>query len=453
MARWRFCNVLQSGSDIRNLWQFSASGKFNLNKHETRLGKEKLPEKLIARDWQTLFQPRLDVAWLSSHKVFLRVIQLPKADLAETQSMIDLQLEKLSPVPVAQVVWGFELLPTAEPDMQTAVVMIVPRSEVDAYLGSLEAQGFTADRLELAFIDQLRATKPHEDGAWIFPAGSGVTDSCLVAWWYHGTLRNLSIVHLPMIGDKAAALQHQLAQMTWAGELEGWLTSPPRYHLVADPETAELWRNFFSPEHPLEIASSIGPGELAALTARRAVAGEPRTNLLPPEYAARYKQQFVDRLWMRSLGAVLVVYILLAGAYIGWVQFAKWRYTSVESQVAALGPTYTNVIQIKDRVRIMQEQIALQYAALECYRALAETLPAELTLDTMYFDRGRKLTVSGSAAEPDRLKVIEFNEQLMRVRSGDQLLFSQVDPPQHNSGPNNQIRWRFTCDLKRFDIE
>ena len=449
MARWRICNVLQSGGDLRNLWQFSAGGKFNLQKQETKVGKDKLTEKLIARDWQTLFQPRLDIAWLASHKVFLRVIQLPKADLAETQSMIDLQLEKLSPVPVAQVVWGFDLVPTAEPDMQTAVVIIVPRSEIDAYLASLEAQGFSADRLELPFIDQLRATKPDEDGVWIYPAGNGVAESCLIAWWYHGTLRNLSMIHLPALGDKASALQHQLAQMTWAGELEGWLTSPPRYHLVADPDRAEAWRNYFSAEQPLEVAPSVTPTELAGLTARRSVAGEPRTNLLPPEYSARYKQQFVDRLWMRSLGAVLAIYCILAGAYVGWVQVEKWRFNSVEGQVAALGPTYTNVVQIKERVRIMQEQLALQYAALECYRAIAETLPSELTLDSLNFDRGQKLTLTGSAASADLPKVLEFNDQLMRVRVKDGPLFSAVDPPQQNTGPNNQIRWRFSCDLKR----
>jgi len=452
MARWRFCNVLQSRSEIRNLWQFSAAGKFNLQRHETKLGKEKLPEKLVARDWQTLFQPRLDVAWLSSHKVFLRVVQLPKADLAETQSMLDLQLEKLSPLPVAQVVWGFELLPTAEPDMQTAVVIIVPRSEIDAYLASLEAQGFSADRLEFAFIDQLRATKVHQDGAWIYPAINGEADSCLVTWWYHGTLRNLSVVHLPGNGDKGSVLQHQLAQMTWAGELEGWLTSQPRFHLVADAETAEVWRGYFAAEQPLEIVPPLPPTELAALTARRAVAGEPRTNLLPPDYSTRYRQQFIDRLWMRGLGAVLALYCVGAAAYIGWVQIAKWRFNNVEEKVVSLGPSYTNTVQMKERLRIMQEQLDLQYAALECYRAVAETLPSELTLESLNIDRGRKLGLSGSASEADRTKILDFNEQMIKVRSKDQLLFSQVDPPQINT-VGNQVRWRFSCDLKRTEIE
>lgn len=451
MARWRFCNVFEPGKELRNLWQFSASGKFNLHRHETKLGKERLPENLISRDWQTLFQPRLDVAWIPPAKVFLRVVQLPKADLSETQSMIDLQLEKLSPVPVTQMVWGFEFVPTAEPDMQTAVVVIVARAQVDEFLGSLEAQGYRADRLELPFLDQLRATNVHQDGAWIYAGLGG--DSCLVAWWYHGTLRNLSLVHLPSTDDRAAALQHQLAQMTWAGELEGWLTSPPRYHLVADAETAELWKNFFSPEQPLEMVEPVPLTDLAARTARRAVAGEQRTNLLPPDYATRYRQQFVDRLWMRGLGAILLIYILCAGAYLGWAQFAKWRYNRVQTEVVNLGPIYTNVIQLKEKVRVMQDQIDLQYAALESYKAVAETLPAELTLNTFNFDRGRKLSLTGIAAENATTNVLGFNDDLRKVISKSQPLFATVDPPRINRVANQPVQWSFGCELKRTEIE
>ena len=110
MARWHSCNILQSASDIRNLWQFSAGGRIILQREVANLPTEPLPAKMVSKDWQTLFQPKLNVAWLPADKVFLRVVQIPKSDPAETQSMLELQLEKLSPLPVAQVVWGFELL-------------------------------------------------------------------------------------------------------------------------------------------------------------------------------------------------------------------------------------------------------------------------------------------------------------------------------------------------------
>lgn len=455
MARWRFCNVLQPGSEIRNLWQFSATGKFNLQRHETKLRSEPLSPKLVSRDWQTLVQPRLDVAWLSSPKVFLRVIQLPKADLAETQSMIDLQLEKLSPLPVAQIVWGFEIFPTDEPDMQTVVVMIVPRSQVDDFLGKLEGQGYMADRLEVPLLDQLRATKVSGNGAWIYPGVNGDEFTCLIAWWYHGTLRNLSLIHLPAESNRGEVLQHQLAQMTWAGELEGWLTSPPRYHLVATAETAEVWKTFFTSEQPVEVVPPVAPTDLAGLTARRAVAGEPRTNLLPPEYATRYRQQFIDRLWMRGLGAVVMIYVFLTAAYLLWVQFEKWRFDQVAADTASIAPNYTNTIRLKERLAVMRDQLELQYAALECYKAVAEALPAELTVESMSFDRGRKLSLQGTAGPDDGPKVFEFHDSLRKHTVKGQPFFKNVELPRITGAAPGapQSRWVFTCDLRRTEIE
>src|SRR2546426_11108578 len=262
MGRWNSCNILQSAKDIRHLWQFSAGGKISLQREVANLPTEPLPAKMVSKDWQTLFQPKLNVAWLPADKVFLRVVQIPKSDPAETQSMLELQLEKLSPLPVAQVVWGFELLqPSGPPDamttlegeMQTAIVIIVPRAFVEEFLGQLETQGYMADRLELPLLDQLRATNVKEDGAWIYPGAGDNQYSCLVAWWYGGTLRNLSLVHLPPTENRGELLQEQLTQMAWAGELEGWLTFLPRFNLVADEPAASAWKALFRPEQAVTV--------------------------------------------------------------------------------------------------------------------------------------------------------------------------------------------------------
>ena len=115
---------------------------------------------MISNDWQTLYNPRLNVAWLPADKVFLRVIQLPPADnLDETVSMLELQLEKLSPLPVPQIVWTFDLLPKSPGGLQTAIVVVAARNLVEEFLGRLEGMGYVADRLEVPFIDQLMATR------------------------------------------------------------------------------------------------------------------------------------------------------------------------------------------------------------------------------------------------------------------------------------------------------
>ncbi|MCI0746103.1 MAG: hypothetical protein L0Y58_11920 [Verrucomicrobia subdivision 3 bacterium] len=454
MARWHSLNVLQSESDLQNLWQFSAGGKFALQKEESRLQNEPLPDKIIDKDWQTLFQPKLNIAWLPAEKVFLRVVHLPKIDFAETQSMVELQLEKLSPLPVAQIVWGFELLPHVEPGMQTVVVIIAARHYVEEFLGQLEGRGYLVDRLEIPFLDQLLATPIDEDGVWIYAGVGEDQHACLVAWWYRKTLWNLNIIHLPATERRAALLQEQLAQMTWAGELEGWLTSPPRYYLVADDAAAGAWIPMFPPEIHVEIIPPIAGKDLAVLTAKRAAAGDTQTNLLPPEFTARYKQRFVDRLWMRGLGAIIGLYIMFVALYLGWAQFAKWRFSSVEDKVAEIGPTYTNTVQLKERVRVLQDQLDLQYAALDCWKATADNIPPELTLDNLNFERGRTLRLFGTASQEDVTKVQEFNDAIRNVTAKNQPLFTRtVAPTIQNRPGGNMISWNFSCELKRGESE
>jgi hypothetical protein len=449
MARLHSCNVLQLENGSRHLWQFSAGSKFNLLREEVKAVNEPLPGNLVTKDWQALLKPTLNVACLPADKVFLRALQLPTADFAEMQSMVELQLEKVSPLPVAQIVWSFEVLPHSSSDMQTIVVIIVARQYVEEYLGQLEGAGYLADRLELPLIDLLHATKIDEDGVWIYPADASGEGPCLVAWWYGGVLQNISLVNLPAGEQRGPILQNQLVQIMWAGEMEGWITSTPKFHLMADEETARMWHSYLPPGYPVEVVPPPSATEIANRTARRAASEKARAPLLPPEYSARYKQRFVDRLWMRGLGAAVMAYILIVLGYFAWVQFEAFKLRSVESDIAELGPAYTNTVQIRERMRVLQEQMDLQFAGLDCYKSIAETMPAELTLDSLVFDR-RKLTLSGTASGEQG--VYDFNEKMRNSTVKNQPLFSKVLAPSIRK-QGEQYFWNFPCELKRSDYE
>lgn len=464
MARWQFCNVLHAAPNSRHLWQFNAA-KFNLLREETKSGGEVLPEKLVAKDWQTLFQPRLNIAWFPADKAFVRVVQIPKADAAETQSMVELQLEKLSPLPVTQIVWSYEVFPYIKQDkigeelnphangeLQTVVVIMAERNAVEAHLGQLEGAGFTADRLELPLLDELRSTKVKDNGAWVFPNIGGQEAACLVAWWYDGVLQNLSIINLPPGEKRGAVLQEQIAQTIWAGEIEGWLTSEPKVRLVADDATAQVWLPLFDITQQVEVIAPVPPKDLAALTARRVAGGSTATNLLPPDFTARYKQQFVDRLWMRSLAAVIALYIVGALFYLGGVKWTSYQHGSIVDELTSLGPTYTNTVQIREKVKVLQDTLELQYAALESYLAVAKTLPPELTLNNINFERGRKVTFFGTSSAEDRPKVLEFNDALINYTVRTQRFFAKVNPPSMQTQPGQAtLNWNFSCELKRTD--
>src|SRR5277367_5798105 len=164
MSRWNSCNILQTAPDANRLWQFDAKSGA-LSRELSSAPGVTLPSGPVAKSWTSLWQPRLNVAWLPPENVFLRVIELPKSSFGETLAMVELQLEKLSPIPVAQIVWTLQLLPqSAAENLQTVIVVIVERKIVETFLGKLEAQNYLADRLEVPMLDQLAATPATEDG-------------------------------------------------------------------------------------------------------------------------------------------------------------------------------------------------------------------------------------------------------------------------------------------------
>ena len=302
MARWHSCNILQIAPDANRLWQFDAKGGgFTLNRDHRGALDEPLPARPIAKSWSSLWQPRLNVAWLSPENVFLRAIELPKSNFEETFAMVELQLEKLSPLPVTQIVWTIHILArrsearpeapaageTKPEDLQTVVVVIVERGVVEEFLGKLESRGYLADRLEVPMLDQLEATPATEDGAWIYPVALAGQSAAVVAWWCGNTLRNLSFVVLPPTGERAKNLKAQLAHLAWAGELEGWLTAPLiQWHLVADPAVATEWENALREglNEPVQVVAPLPPVELAARTAQRAAVANSHAALLPAEF-------------------------------------------------------------------------------------------------------------------------------------------------------------------------
>src|SRR5882757_8060094 len=138
MPRWNSCNILHIAPDAKRLWRFDAKGKgFVLGREQRVPHTEPLPANWISKSWSSLWQPKLNMAWLPSESVFLRVVELPAANADETFSMVELQLEKLSPIPVTQVVWTMHALGThqsvAKADgltesLQTVVVVIATRN-------------------------------------------------------------------------------------------------------------------------------------------------------------------------------------------------------------------------------------------------------------------------------------------------------------------------------------
>jgi hypothetical protein len=187
------------------------------------------------------------------------------------------------------------------------------------------------------------------------------------------------------------------------------------------------------------------------LTATRAARAGSEANLLPMEFSTRYRQQFVDRLWMRGLGAVVVLYLLGVLVYFARLEVELYRTNAVEQQVTSLGPTYTNAIQLRDRFKVLKEGQDLKFAALDCWKIVAELLPDGVTLEGFSFSEGKKLTLSGSAPADQVKRLLDFDADIRKAPVNGQPLFDPItgDHVTYRSAAAGTVSWSCVLELKR----
>ena len=303
-------------------------------------------------------------------------------------------------------------------------------------------------------LHQLSSVRPDDSTVWIWPLREGERELCLVAWCCGGTLQQLQLLQLSECSDPGKSLVEQLTKTAWAGEMECWLTARPRCCLVSESRMAATWENDLRDwtGQPVRLVEPLQKPTVAEISARGAAQSQTHVNLLPAEHSTRYRQQFVDRLWMTGLGAVLAAYLLGVLGYFSSLQVLRFQKHRVESQVASLSGDFTNAIRLKSRAEVLQNQLNLKYAALDCLRVASERLLGGLTLTLFSFSKGQNLTLEGAAEKEDEGKIIDYNAALRKEIVNGETLFDKVEQPNWTAR-GSAVLWRFNCVLNRSEIE
>ena len=452
MGRANSCNVLSAELTPREIWRFTRNGSRCVPAGQKVVGlTEPLPANWVAKGWSHLWNPRLNVAWLPDEKVFLRVLHLPPCEESEVVSMVEFQLEKLSPLPITQIVWTVELVPTAQSapgTPRTVLVLIAAWDEVETHLGALEANGYLADRLELPMVHELVARAVTENSAWVYPRKDGENNSCVIAWWFGGVLQQVSLFRLTTEENWERELSDQVAKVSWAGEVEGWFTTPFKWHLVADEATASSWLSVVQrvAEGTVDVVLPKPWAEIASASAVQAMRNGMNPGLLPAEKAVKYQQQFTERLWMRGLGVVALVYALVVGAYLGALQYRIYQRNALTAKVDDLDAEYKKTVQLGEKIKVVETQISLRFAALEAWKAIVVNMPEELTLTDLSFSTGTRLNVVGTVGQNSVHKVTDYTEALSKLTVNGRTLFKEVSVAgTRRAGAN--FSWTFNCEL------
>jgi hypothetical protein len=128
----------------------------------------------------------------------------------------------------------------------------------------------------------------------------------------------------------------------------------------------------------------------------------------------------------------------------------SYRTQGVERQVAALSGSYTNALLLKARYDVLKERQELKYAALDCWKIVAEQLPPNITLQRFSFADGKKLSLSGTAASDQVNTLFDFNTAMQKVTTNGRPMFNAQggEPVNPRQTGNNAVTWSFTLQLQ-----
>lgn len=449
--------LLHEGAEAARLWTFAGPDMKPAGVTSAAAGRD-LPARLVSKGWAQLVRPRANILWLGGRPAFMQLVLLPTDDLAEVPGMLELQLERLSPLPVAQIVWGFEVLRSGSMKAGLPVLlMIAARAEVEESLGGLEKRGFCADRVETPLLSMVAAVSFDADGAYVLVHRAGTQRVCLVGWVADGALRALNIVNLAEDDRWPQQLADELGRLAWSGEIEGWAADLRQVFLVADAELAASWKAPLERALATHVEVVEAPAEdaLALATASRAASGAEGSNLLPVERAQRYRQEFTDRLWMGGLGALFGAYLIGVLIYLGAVEVQRYRLEGLADAVAQTNVGYTNTLRLKAQTQVMQEMVNLRYAALDSWLATVEVMPEELSLESLTFSGGQTLVITGFAPAGQESRITEYWQNLRKKIVGNTNLFSEVQLRPTTARTVQgvpQTQWSFTCKILRQEI-
>jgi len=101
---------------------------------------------------------------------------------------------------------------------------------------------------------------------------------------------------------------------------------------------------------------------------------------------------------------------------------------------------------------VLKERQELKYAALDCWKIVAEQLPSNIILQRFSFADGKKLSLGGTAASDQVNTLFDFNTAMQKVTANGRPMFnSQGSEPVNPHPVANGVTWSFSLQLQNVE--
>lgn len=333
-----------------------------------------------------------------------RVLSLPATDAESLASMVRLKMEELAPVSGDDLEVAYEVLGATESATRVFAVA-VPIRTLDALAADLEASGLAVTRIDSALLCEWRSISRHEEAAHPEGGDGGAPDArCLfVAALPSGRFDLFAadesgLLFARSLGEPAAGedLRREitLSLLDIASEHPGF--APDRLAFVAPDGTDPQFADAASEAAGIP-AETIREGDLTPYV-ESALDREGEggcIDIVPPAW--REDEEATQRRRRFTYGAIaaVAVWAVIFGVMTYIPRSIAGDTAAARREIAAMMPQFSEVAELRTRVRLIQSYEDRTLSVLEMLRRLCSEMPDGMALATFAYEKTDDGTTSG----------------------------------------------------------
>jgi type II secretory pathway component PulL len=382
--------------------------------------------------------------------VLFHTLRLPSTQIEELKQMVDLQIDNLTPLPLEDVVYGFE--PLEEGNGETTVlVAVAPKAVVNERVEVLEKAGLPPEVVGIETLALFRNCVRKQ----MLPTDEKLNAFVQVA----PTAANI-IVHTK--GIPCAIRSVVFGTAAWNGvENRATLLEELQRTFVASeagqPDrgigsvTLTTWNKSLQTEveelarawHGSTKCYTNGsmPSPTASLCVETAEAKPPQLNLLPDEWRKRRRAKQWRRQIISGGIALAAVYLLGLATFLTLIWNRQSQFNDVNTRLTRREPDRIKAMQLQQMLETLQKQLDTKYSGLEVLREVSMLMPEGVKLSGFTFKKDQSVNLKAQAQT-----AAVMNDFRAKLEQSD--LFSKVGSPSSHSDPTGLTKFDVTCTLK-----
>jgi Tfp pilus assembly protein PilN len=355
---------------------------------------------------------------LPARTVLLRVVELPTQDADEIYAMVDLQVDKLSPFPVDELIVSHETLgPTRG---GTRVMVVAARVEVVEAMGSaLSRIGLRADRIDvdvLGWWHLLRDELKDSSGGQVIIL-TEPEDTVLLL------VRDGNLILVRSLGGEDG-LDRATYCATLAEDFSYALTSIEAECGGVEIQACTLWHHGAPPEDlrtalRVVTGTDVGLREFRdlpplsqGLAQRAAESAEGTADLAPPEWEARQSSNQVRRRLVVATAGLMGLWLVVVVSFAGVLGSQKSKLSGIQDRLKALEAPAAEVRLVREKAQFLERYTNRNFSALENLRAITIAMPEGIDINSFNYSKGGSISLRGTA--DTKQPVFTFGENLQQ---------------------------------------